>query len=209
MALTFGRILILKEMKVHTTLRSGDDGMIFGAAATVHLSHSPEFVFEMLTDERNRHKWDVLGGLKPQKKIDVYKTGTLPGNYISILQVDDTTESNGTPLELQEANAKSFESIKLGKEAINTPLMTRLGFYISPGDHQTAMSPTAAAGSSSTSSGGGGSSVTLAAQMKPNSQPSEETEMQMMKFAAKAIKETILKVDGILYEKDLETLVTL
>ena len=52
----WSRILILKEMKVHATLRSGHDGMIFGVAATVHLSHSPESVFEMLTDERNHHK---------------------------------------------------------------------------------------------------------------------------------------------------------
>ncbi|GJS52297.1 hypothetical protein Tco_0625659 [Tanacetum coccineum] len=159
----WSRALILKEMKVHTTLRKSNDGIIFGAAATV----------------------------------------------------DDATESTDTPLRLQEASINQYgslvvwssvnatsllESLKLRKEAINTPVMTPSGFSISPGDHQTAMSSTATAGSSSTSSGGGGSNVTVAVQMMLTSQPSEEIEIHdIIGIAAKAIKETVLKLDGTLY----------
>ncbi|GKB69511.1 hypothetical protein Tco_0930923 [Tanacetum coccineum] len=117
--------LIVKEMKVHTTLRNSNDGIIFGAAAIVHLPHSPDSIFKMLRDEKNA---------------------------------------------------------------------------ISPGDHQTAISYTTIAGSSSTSSGGGGSNVTVAVQMMLTLQPSEEIVIHdIIGIAAKAIKETVLKLDGTLY----------
>ncbi|GAV58428.1 LOW QUALITY PROTEIN: Homeobox domain-containing protein/START domain-containing protein, partial [Cephalotus follicularis] len=164
-------------------------GMIVSAASSLWLPLSPHNVFNFFRDEKNRVQWDILTNGNPVQEIGYIRSGSHPGNRISLIRVNCLSLYSDNMLILQECCIDPLGSMIIyapidiptmnialcGNETSNLPLLPS-GFIISgDGRHHIG---TAGASSSSNSIRVGGSLLTVAFQILV-SNPSSSKEMSM------------------------------
>ncbi|KAI3746157.1 hypothetical protein L6452_08580 [Arctium lappa] len=166
------------DFEVHTSLFKSPDPsqanvMVLAVATTVWMPFSPQFVFDFLRHENNRHQWDVLTNHNPVQEVTRIANGAHPGNSISLLRTQNTSQTN--ILILQESCTDSSGSLVVycpvdlpviniamsGADPLYFPLMPS-GFAITTDGRQS--STTALAAGDSSGQNTAGSLVTLMVQ---------------------------------------------
>nr|XP_043608836.1 homeobox-leucine zipper protein HDG11-like [Erigeron canadensis] len=196
-----------KSLKIYATLRESpyyDDPkeMVIVASTTFLLrEYSPEFVLDILGDERRRHEWDLSGRPEVLTDVGYYTTGKNPWNAISVFEID---ESSGHQI-LQETSVNRSGSLVVwsvvkhrkydGGLPCCLPLNTLSGFAISSKSLQNTRSR------SDTS---GGTFVTLGVQLRAvgiKSLDELDPKAMPMDFINKYIKETHRRVVHLLQKE--------
>nr|XP_043639621.1 homeobox-leucine zipper protein HDG11-like [Erigeron canadensis] len=200
------------SLKIYATVRESpfyDDPkeMVIVAATTLRLRQSPEFVFEILADERRRHEWDLSGRPKGLTKVGHYISGNDTRNRISLYEID---KSSGHHI-LQETSFNRSGSLVVwsmvkhrkydGGLPMCLPLNTLKGFSISSNSLQNNIN-------SSSNTDGAGSLVTLGVQLRAISiKPLEELDPKEMPMDSinKYIKETVRRLVRLLKKVYMRT----
>ncbi|KVI07878.1 Homeobox, conserved site-containing protein [Cynara cardunculus var. scolymus] len=167
------------DFEVHMALYKSSDPsqantMVLAVATTVWMPFSPQFVFDFLRNESNRHQWDVLTNHNPVQEVTHIANGAHPGNCISLLRTQNTSQTN--ILILQESCTDSSGSLVVycpvdlpvinialsGEDPLYVPLLPS-GFAITTDGRQSSTT-SPATGDSSGQNPTAGSLVTLMVQ---------------------------------------------
>ncbi|XP_075502467.1 homeobox-leucine zipper protein HDG1-like isoform X3 [Primulina tabacum] len=171
-------------------------GVILSATTTVWMPVSPIRLFDFLQDEKARVHWDVLSQDGPTQQILYIPKSQDPGNCISILRGNATTNRNGV-LILQDTFFDSSGSLIVhaaveisgmnmvvsGGDSSNLSFLPS-GFAILPDCFPDSSKPTSA-------NDGGGSFLTLGFQILVNNLPAAKLTMESIDTVKSLIARTL------------------